>query len=281
MNLIPYLKELWHRRALVALSIFLAAAFAVLAVFQVGLSPPSISKRNHVDAKGSIEILVDSARSPIADARRDLTGLTARAGVFARLMAGGDVVGRIAKANQIPVKQIDVAGPAPLPGEAPGVTQAPLQIHPYGIAIAQAQELPIVSIETRAPTVDVARGLAAAAPNALRHLIKSIQAQQGTPPAKRVEVRVLGPAQAALKDDSKGKKVALVLFVVLLAMFLLLILGAPRLVAAWRADGSGAGPGDDAGKLPGAPEILHLPAGRGEEPDGDDRGAASVGQRES
>jgi len=196
-------------------------------------------------------------------------------------MAGGDVVGRIARANQIPVKQIDVAGPAPLPGEAPGVAQVPLQIHPYGISIAQAQELPIVSIETRAPTVAVARGLAAAAPSALRHVITSIQAQQGTPAAKRVEVRVLGPAQAILKDDAEGKKVALVLFVVLLAMFLVFILGVPRLVAAWRADGSGAGPGDGADELQRTPEILRLPASRGEEPDGDDRGAASVGQRES
>jgi len=276
--LIPYLKELWSRRALAVLSTFLAAAIAVLAVFQVSLAPPSISKRNHVDAKGSIEILVDSARSPIADARRDLTGLTARAGVFARLMAGGDVVGRIAKANQIPVKQIDVAGPAPLPGEAPGVGEAPLQIHPYGIAIAQAQELPILSVETRAPTVAVARSLAAAAPDALRHVIRSIQAQQGTPAAKRVEVRVLGPPEAALKDDAQGKKVALVLFVVLLVVFLMLILGIPRLVTAWHADGRGADLGGGADEVPQAPEILHLPAGRGEEPDGGDLGAASIGQ---
>lgn len=281
MNLIPYLKELWHRRTLVAISIVLAAAISLFAVFNVSPFPPSISKRNHVDARGSIEVLVDSARSPIADARRDLLGLTARAGVFARLMAGGDVVGRIAKANQIPVNQIDVAGPTPLPGEAPGVEEAPPQIHPYGISVAQAQELPILGIETRAPTVEAARGLAAAAPAAIRQVVRSIQDQQDTPLAKRVEFRVLGPPEAALKDDAQGKKMALAFFVILLTIFLALILGIPRLVEAWRAEPPHGGPVEDAPDLGPPPEILRLPAGLGDEAEEDDLDATSIGQRES
>ena len=158
-----------------------------------------------------------------------MTGLTARAGVFARLMAGGNVVRRIARAIDVPVKQIDVAGPAPLPGQAAGVAQPPPQLHPYGISIEQAEELPIVTVNTRAPTVPEARALAAAAPAAVRDVVKSIQAQQGTPTGKRVELRVLGPAQAAPSDDAIGKKVALALFVVLLIVSIVLILGVPRL----------------------------------------------------
>ena len=110
MNLISILKELWHRRALVVLSFFIAAAISVLAVFEVSPAPPFVSKRTKSTAEGSIEILVDSARSPIADAQRDLAGLTARAAVFAKYMAGGNVIARIAKANGLSVKQIDVGG---------------------------------------------------------------------------------------------------------------------------------------------------------------------------
>ncbi|HWM62712.1 MAG TPA: hypothetical protein VNP96_01830 [Solirubrobacterales bacterium] len=233
MNLILILKELWHRRALVALSIFVAAAISVLAVFQVSLAPPSVSKRAKVEAEGSIELLVDSARSPIADARRDLTGLTARAAVFARYISGGNVIGEIAKANDIPVKRIDVAGAAPLPGQVPGIEEAP-QLNPYGISIVQSGELPILTIFTRAPTVREARGMAAAAPSAIRKVVESIQAEQGTPLTRRVEFRALGPAQAALVDDTIGKKVAAVLFLVLLTIFIVAILAVPRLVAAWR-----------------------------------------------
>ncbi len=277
MNLILHLKELWHRRALVAIAIGLAAAISILAVFQVGLFPPSVSKREHVDAKGSIEILVDSSRSPIADARRDLTGLTARAGVFARLMAGGNVVGSIARTTGIPARQIDVAGPAPLPGEAPGSSE-PLQIHPYGIAIAQVEELPILSVETRAPTVPEARALAAAAPSAIRNVVESIQAQQATPDDKRVELRVLGPALAVPDDESMGKKLALALFVVLLALFLVSILAIPRLVAAWRATPP---VGDPLNSPRRVPEIVALPPAPEDANDGEvEPEATSVGQGE-
>jgi hypothetical protein len=263
LNLILLLKELWRRKVLLVLSIIAAIAIPVIVVYKV--SPSGISKRNHVDAQGSIEILVDSARSPIADARRDLAGLTTRAGVFARLIAGGNVVRQIAKDSDIPFDQIDVAGPTPFPGEAPGVGQEPLQLHPYGIAITQPEELPIVKVVTRAPTVDEARALAAAAPKAVREVVESVQAQQGTPADKRIEFRVLGPAQAAVNDEALGKKAALALFFVVLAMGIGLILGVPRFLAAWKAaDPDDAPPGPEA-EQEQPPEILHLASG----PDGD------------
>jgi hypothetical protein len=276
LNLILILKELWHRRALAALSIFLAAAISVLAVFQVSFSPPGVSKRSQAEAQGSIAILVDSARSPIADAKRDLLGLTARAGVFARYMAGGNVVGEIAEANDIPVEQIDVAGPSPLPGQAPGIES--VKVHPYGIAISQQPELPIVNVETRAPTVREARGLAAAAPEAVSRIVSSVQAEQGTPAEKQVQFRVLGPAQATPVDEAMGKKMAIVLFLVLLAIFIALILGVPRLVVAWRAaDADTLSPPSEETELP--PEIVHLPSGRTGENEGEDRPPTVIGRR--
>lgn len=256
LNLILILRELWYRRVLVAIAFVAAAAISVLAIYQVSVSPPSLSKRVKVNAQGSIEILVDSARSPIADARRDLTGLTARAGVFARYIAGGNVVGQIAKANDIPVKQIDVAGPEALAGEVPGAGPEALQIHPYGIAITQSGELPILAVVTRAPTVKEARGLAAAAPGAISRVVESIQQQQGTPLDKRIQFRVLGPAEAAPVDDALGKKVALALFFVLFAIFIVLILAIPRFISAWRST-------DPAAWQPGeGSDVLQLPAGR-------------------
>jgi hypothetical protein len=281
LNLILNLKELWRRRVLVALAVGAAVAISIAAVFQVSLSPPSIAKRSQVEGQGSITILIDSARSPIADARRDLSGLTARAGVFASYIAGGNVIGQIAKANGIPVKRIDVAGATPLPGQAPGIEEPP-QLNPYGISIGQSVELPILTIVTRAPTVREARGLAAAAPAAIRRVVRSIQTQQGTPLTRRVEFRVLGPARANLVDDSLGKKVAVLLFLVLLAIFIFAILGLPRLVAAWRDAEPDAQLSDHPeGEQEPAPEVLQLPSGRGGEPETSDHDAAWIGQGES
>jgi hypothetical protein len=278
VNLILILKELWRRRVLVVLSVGVATAISVFSVFEVSLSPPSISKRAEVSAQGSIEILVDSAHSPIADARRNLTGLTSRAGVFARLIGGGNIVRQIAKRSGVPVSQIDVAGPTPLPGEAPGIGQEPLQLHPYGISISQTGELPILSVVTRAPTVREARALAASTPEAVRRVVGSIQAAQNTPPGKRVEFRVLGPAQAAEVDEARGKKVALFLFTVVLASCVLLILGLPRFLVAWRTAEPESPPSPHE-EPEQTPEVLRLHAGMGHYSETDDRGTNWTRQR--
>jgi hypothetical protein len=231
VTFISALKELWKRRLLVVIVTLLAAAAAIVAVYHV--SPSGLSKRSTTDARGSSEVLVDSARSPIAGSKRDISGLIVRAGVFARLMAGGDVVKQIADAAGVPVDQIDVAGPQPLPGEAPGISEAP-ETRPYGLAFSELAELPIVEVATRAPTVAGARALAAAAPEALRDLIHAVQRRQETPAREKVELRVLGPAQAQTFEEGPGAKIGAVIFIVLLGLGLGLILAVPRLVAAWR-----------------------------------------------
>jgi hypothetical protein len=290
--LIPYLKELWSRKKLVGAVVGGAAFLSIIAVYNVGFAPPSISQREQVAADGSIEILVDSAHSPIADARRDLSGLSARAIVFARLIAGGNIVRQIAKRADIPFNQIDVTGPVPPPGQAPPVEQ--VQLHPYGITITPAEELPILDVVTRAPTVDEAKRLAAAAPPAVREEVERIQENQDTAPGRRVEFRVLGPAVAGTRDAALGKKAALGLFIALVAIGLVLILGIPRFRAAWREESEATQGNDlhqdrpeepDHGEEPenepdAVPEVVHLPSDRGNQAEQVERGATSVGNRD-
>jgi hypothetical protein len=256
VNFILILRELWQRRLAVVLAAIFAAAVAVLVVYNVGFSPPSLAKRDHAEAHGSIEILVDSEKSPIADVGRDLEPLIARAGVFARYIAGGNVIKRIAAETGIPVKQIEVAGPAPLPGEAVGVTAPPSKLLPYGIEIVQRDALPIVNVETRAPTIAEARELAAATPGAVREIVGGIQEQQQIPDDKKVTFRVLGPAQADLATEALGAKAAIGIFVVLFALGILLILGMPRLVAAWRSVDVEPPAQDPVGVFPHLPPAL-------------------------
>jgi hypothetical protein len=277
LNSILILKELWERRLLVTLAVLAAAAISIVAVFQVSLSPPSIAKRDHVNSQGSIEILVDSARSPIADAQRDLTGLTARAGVFARLMVGGDVIARIAKASHIPLEQIDTVGPVPIPGQVPGAEES-AQLRPYGIEVIQDGELPILSVVTRAPTAAEARALAVSAPEAISEVVRTIQDQQGTPVGKRVEFRVLGPPESTPVEEAQGKKTALIVFLILLALFVVLILGIPRLIEAWRH--TDPEPAHWNEEPPSQPDVLHLHADRAADAEADGLEAAQVAQHE-
>jgi hypothetical protein len=234
VNFILILKELWHRRLLVALAAVAAALAAVLAVYDVSF-PPSVSKRDQQEARGSVEILVDSSKSPIADVGRELEPLTSRAGVFARYLAGGDVVKLIAERTGVPLKKIEVAGPAPQPGEAPGIATPPPVTLPYELEIAQQDAaLPILNIATRAPTVEAARSLAAAAPGALRRIVIGIQRRQGIPDDKRVTFRELGPAEANVDKSALGAKAALFAFIVVFGLLVLLILVWPRFASAWR-----------------------------------------------
>lgn len=258
MNFIRILKELWRRRLLVALAAFVALAGAVLAVYNVSVSPPGLSKRGHAEAHGSVEILVDSAKSPIADVARELEPLTARAGVFARYIAGGNVIKRISASTGIPLKQIEVAGPVPLPGEAIGASAPPEQMLPYGFEVVQRDELPIVNVATRAPTLEEARELAAATPAAVREIVSRIQEEQGIPDSKKVTFRVLGPAQAHVSTEALGAKVAIMIFLLLFAIGILLIIGIPRLIDAWRSvDDEPSGPAvHEAGFAPISPMDL-------------------------
>jgi hypothetical protein len=248
VTFVSALRELWKHKLLVGLSVAVAMAAAIFVSYHVSVSPPSLSKRSSVEARGSTEILVDSARSPIAGSKRDIGGLIARAGVFARLMGGGDVVSQIAGDAGVKSKEVEVAGPTPLPGEAPGISEA-AETLPYELSFTELPELPIISVTTRAPTVQEARALAAAAPEALRGVIQSVQKQQETPPTEKVEVRVLGPAQAKLEDEAPGAKVAAAVFFFVLALEIALILGVPRLIAAWRREDT------EEAELAAAPDI--------------------------
>jgi len=235
VTFVLFLRELWRRRILTILAVLVAAFVALLIVYKVSFSPPSLTERSKVDAEGQVQVLVDSSNSPIANARRDLSGLTARAGVFARVMSGGNVIEGAADSAGIPYKQIAVAGPMPLPGEAPGISEGPAEELPYRVEIIQQTELPILTVTTRAPTAAEARALAAAVPVAMARRVHAIQERQGTPEGKRVVFRALGPAEAGLRDNSSSKKIAVGAFVFLVALFFTLIVGLPRFLAAWRS----------------------------------------------
>jgi hypothetical protein len=256
VTFISILKELWKRRLLVALVIVVAIVAAVVAVYHV--SPSGLSKRSTPSASGSSEVLIDSARSPIAGSKRNVEALSTRAAVFARLMASGNVVKEIAKEVGVKPWEIQVSGPQPFPGEAPGVSEAGAEL-PYGLTYTQVGELPIISIASRAPDLAHARALAAAAPRALEKLVAGIQANQATPVTERVEIRTLGPATVSAADNGPGNKIALAIFFGILFVGLGLILGVPRLVAAWRDAGEEEDELDDVGDISEPSPTLLVP----------------------
>ncbi len=255
MTFISLLKELWKRKLLVALAIVIAAAAAVGAYKQV-------SKDSTPEAQGTTEVLIDSARSPIAGSKRNVEALASRAAVFARLMASGDIVKGIAHEAGVRPWEIQVKGPMPFPGEVPGVSEG-AETLPYGLTFTQVGELPIVTITSRAPTVPEARALAAAAPRALDEMVKTTQQRQKTPARERVEIRTLGPAVVSSVSEESGKKIAVAAFFGVLLLELALILGMPRLVSAWKRGDDDVDPFEDVADISDPTPTLVIPNGTG------------------
>lgn len=256
VTFISILKELWKRKLLVAVVIAVAVVAAVLAVYKV--SPSGISKRSTPAVSGSSEVLIDSARSPIAGSKRNVEALSTRAAVFARLGTSGNIVKEIAKEVGVNPWEIQVTGPQPFPGEAPGVSEAAEEL-PYGLTYSQVGELPIIAIVSRAPDVHTARALAAAAPRSLEKMVQRVQVKQGTPERERVEIRTLGPATVSAVDNGPGKKIGVAIFLGILLVGLGLILGIPRLVAAWRDAGEDEDELDDVADISEVSPTLLIP----------------------
>jgi hypothetical protein len=148
-------------------------------------------------------------------------------------MASGNIVKEIATESGVEPWEIQVTGPQPFPGEAPGISEVGETL-PFGLTYTQIGQLPIISITSRAPTVAAARALATAAPRALERLVAETQKTQKTPARERVEIRTLGPTQVAGVETGPSKKIALAIFFGVLLVEIGLILSVPRLVSAWR-----------------------------------------------
>jgi hypothetical protein len=86
-------------------------------------------------------------------------------------------------------------------------------------------------------------------------MVAQIQEEQEIPVGKRVTFRVLGPAQGDLATEALGAKAAIAIFLALEIIGLLLILGIPRLVKAWRSVDAGNGPADQAPQLEALPRV--------------------------
>lgn len=242
MELARTLKTLWIRRRLVALGALIAAIAALLSVYTVGLFPPSLSSRTNVFATASTQLLVDTPDSAFADLANDLTPLETRASVFARFLASPAALELIAREAKVPLDSIEAQGPydmnLPTIQQEPTAGQRSSQIIGegalYRLRFENNPVLPIVSAFAQAPTEAEALALADAAPRALRTYINRIQAEQDTPPDRRVVIRKLGKATGGVVNEGVNLQIALLVFAVVFGGWCMLLIPAHTIARGWR-----------------------------------------------
>jgi hypothetical protein len=233
VTLATILLKLWKLRFWVAIGLLLAVSAAAAS---------EKLANSTVYSSASTQMLVDSPSSALANSRTDLAGYIARANVFASLMTSDEALQYIGRASGIPGNLIDVNGPVGVNGAA-GATHAAVRIGDgknlpasprYKLSLTQNPDLPTVDVYADAPTTGQAVALA---DGAVTGLAQFVQALDGTnvPPAKRIEIRKLGDATGSVVDPGAGKKITVIVFVAVFAIWCVLVLFVARLLSDLRA----------------------------------------------
>lgn len=210
----------------IALAAVVAAAFAAAVAVRVSSHPLPTGA-------ATMQVLVDSPASALADLKQDTVPLTTRAPVFAQFMASEAILQAVGHSTGIPASQITAEGPfsgpaqtqnTVTPSEARSV-QVLAQKANYRLTFVAQDTLPIVTISAQAPNPAAAAALANGVYTAVTGYVQALEAQSGTAPQNRVTIRQLGPPQAGAVNASSAKVLMAAAFLGVLIAGLLLILG--------------------------------------------------------
>jgi hypothetical protein len=248
MRLGMHMRELWEHK----LGLTIALAVALLAagrLYGIGLFPPSL-ERSAGGGRAVAHVLVDTPHSTTVDLRQstyDIDGLTSRALLASNAMASAAVRDRIAGRAGVPAGAIKTSTPLNAeypegvaesggPQGAEGGSPAP----PYRLDIQANPTVPLVDIDTEAPTQRTAVKLAEAA---VYGLDSYLAAAGATLPGSRIVLVQLGRAQPLATSRGAGAALTLLVFALVFAVASATVLFVTRVRKGWRVsdDEPGAG----------------------------------------
>ncbi len=177
MELIAILRLLWRRRILVGIGL-LAAAGVGLMTSNGSLPVPGTSKDAPPPARtASVRVLVDTNRSQlVAPAPPEADTVAARAVLLAGVLADDEARAAVARGAGVKIEQLAVIGPAAtVPTLSTKLAERTATVveaapEPFAVTSNADGELPIVSIDARAPDAARAKRLASAAAEELAAL---------------------------------------------------------------------------------------------------------------
>jgi hypothetical protein len=222
MELAEVFRALRARRLLTGLVVLLAVG-AALGVKAKSKSVPT--------GTATVQLLVDSPQSALADLQQDPAPLASRASVFAQLMTSGAVLNAIAHAAGVPADQVTAQGPysgsgqtldVPTPSEARGVqivAAKPL----YHLTFVAQTDLPIITASVEGPTPKSTGLLADNIFAGVQSWLAALQANGTIPANHRVTIRQLGDAQAGEVNSSSSTALAGVAAMAVLMLGLLFV----------------------------------------------------------
>lgn len=195
-------------------------AVLVAFVFACAVGAVLYSSNSKVGA-ASASALVDSSKSQVADLG-DFSGASAgalayRASLLASLMTNPPILNQIAKAAGLTTAELTATGPSPVggPSAALPATAGPAagsgpnaSTLTASVPTLAAGQLPVIQVNTQAPTPALAAKLANAGFTALQGQIDSVAGTNDISVPQRVVIRELGPASASWSSQGPGTLLA-------------------------------------------------------------------------
>jgi hypothetical protein len=243
--------------ATIGVSAVVATAASLASVYEVGLVPPSIEKRQLEIGVGVTHALVDYP--PSADDRtvvdglnlyEDVAALAQRTGGLAHLMASPQVVKQTGQ--RLGVDAEDISAETEITDSVPRSLVEPNSerranellnsADPYRLNIQARSGLPMIDIYTQAPTPDQARRLADVSIEAFNERLRDLAVAREVPRASRVRLTQLGAARAGPADSSAPKLIALLTWLVVFGLCCGLIVLAVRIRRGWRGGSAASSP---------------------------------------
>jgi hypothetical protein len=241
MDPVTILRDLWHDRRFVGG----VCVLAVIAGAAVMYKLPTFESRQYDVGVATAQILVDTPSSQVvavAPKGSDTVGVTAN--LLATMMIDGPIKSAIAVRAGLQPNQIlgatdaaaasagSAAPPAP-PTSPPSPRAFVLTTHVLSNAVGET--LPIVEVNTQAPSSAGAANLAAAAVAGLHDYLDSTAALEQVPSANRLQVSGLGTPQVTPEARGPSDAIGLLVITIVFVLGCAGILGVRALVRGWRA----------------------------------------------
>lgn len=243
MDLITILRALWRGRLLVALATVVAVLAGLVVAYRVtpGLPPKLESRQYHV-ALGTVNVLVDTPDSQVIDlSPSGADAVSTRATLLASLISTSPIKDEISARVGIPSDRLVVLGPqagAAPASAAPSGTKAAVAADGRRaniISIRTDETLPVISIDTQAPTGEEAIRLADGAAAGLQDYLATVVKSQKVPLSRRLVLRTLGTPEVGVSVRGPRKIYGVVLALFLLVAFCAAIVLLPGIARALRA----------------------------------------------
>ena len=224
MDLVRIIVTLWQRRVWVAVVAVIAFAGAMVNVYHVGLAPPSLEKKSIEFGAAQTQIMIDTPNSALVRLSDDIVTLGSRASIFSSFLSSEPVQKAISKEAGVPEGVIAVNASTGTPGQTQSGKESSADQRAnelikeglgYSVTFGARPQLPVILINTQAPSGEQAVKLADAAAAGVRNFVTSTQEEQNIAPGARMVVRQLGSATGGTVNEGASKLFTMLIFMAL------------------------------------------------------------------